>query len=201
MALAKTIKQSIIPHLAAELKLANPLAVPRLERVVVNARLKSTQHDEKTLQSLTKTLERITGQKPVVTTAKKSIASFKIRQGMPVGMMVTLRGKRMYDFIERLVNIALPRVRDFHGLPVKSFGQGGSYSIGFSEHTVFPEIGSDEVEQLHGLQVTIVTTADDPKTGAVLLRALGFPLTDRAVAPPPKIEKPVAKKITKKKTT
>ncbi|MFC1662771.1 50S ribosomal protein L5 [Patescibacteria group bacterium] len=176
MALAQTFQKNIIPKLAAELSIKNHLAVPRVKYVVINARIKNTQRDEKFMKTVTSTLERITGQKPVITTAKKSIASFKLRQGMPVGMKVTLRGKRMYDFIERLVNVALPRVRDFQGLPMKSFGKSGSYTIGFKEHIVFPEIKSDEVEQLHGLQVTLVTSASDPTQGEALLRSLGFPL-------------------------
>lgn len=179
MALAETFQKKIMPQLAKDLSITNVMAVPRVRSVVINARIKNTQRDGAHMDSLKAVLERITGQKPVITKAKKSISSFKIREGMEVGMRVTLRGKRMYDFIERLVNIALPRVRDFQGLPTKSFDRNGSYTIGFREHNVFPEIRSDEIERVHGLQVTIVTSAHNPKQGEALLRALGFPLTDK----------------------
>jgi large subunit ribosomal protein L5 len=181
MALAETFQKKLMPKLAAELKVKNQLAVPRVTSVVVNARIKNTKQDDKYISALSEVLERITGQKPIVTKAKKSIASFKLRQAMPVGLKVTLRGKRMYDFIERLVNIALPRVRDFQGLPIKSFGRSGSYTIGFKEHMVFPEIRSDEVEQIYGLQVTVVTSAQTSVEGQALLSSLGFPLTDKAI--------------------
>lgn len=179
MSLAQTYKKEILPKLAKDLSIANVSAVPKITSVVVNARIKNSQRDDAFTDSLKKVLERITGQKPVVTKAKKSIASFKIREGMSVGMRVTLRGKRMYDFIERLIHTALPRVRDFQGIPTKSFDPQGNYTIGFKEHNVFPEIRSDEVERLHGLQVTIVTTARNPREGEALLRAIGFPLTDQ----------------------
>jgi large subunit ribosomal protein L5 len=179
MALAETFTKEVVPQLKKDLKISNVHAVPRIKRVVVNARIKNTVRSDKFIESLSKTIERITGQKPVITKAKKSISSFKIRQGMEVGLKVTLRGKRMYDFLERLVNITLPRVRDFQGLPTSAFGKSGCYTIGFKEHIVFPEIRSDEVEQIHGLQVTIITTAKDPVQGEALLRAIGFPLTDK----------------------
>ncbi|MFH0951714.1 MAG: 50S ribosomal protein L5 [Patescibacteria group bacterium] len=178
MALAKIWQTKILPELAKELKISNSLAVPKFKRVIVNARIKSTQSDDKYIKSVAKNLERITGQKAVPAKAKKSISSFKIRAGMVVGLKVTLRGKRMYDFLERLVNITLPRVRDFQGLPMKGFAGSGSYTVGFREHLVFPEIPSDEIELVHGLQVTIVTSARNEKEGAILLRKIGFPLVE-----------------------
>jgi large subunit ribosomal protein L5 len=128
------------------------------------------------LETVVKTLERITGQKPVLTLARQSIASFKIRTGMPIGAMVTLRGKRLDHFLDKLVHVTLPRVRDFQGLNPKSFDRRGVYTIGLKEHLVFPEIAADNIDHVHGLAITIVTTAQTPGEGLALLRALGFPI-------------------------
>ena len=161
--------------LQRELGLAHPLAVPRLEKVVCTVGTGNGQSDPKLPEVAFQTLERITGQRPVRTLARKSIAAFKIREGNPIGVMVTLRGKRMWDFLEKLVRVSLPRVRDFRGISVRSVDEQGNCSIGLAEHVVFPEILSDEVEKVHGVQITMVTNAGDRARGLELLRALGFP--------------------------
>ena len=168
--------KKIVPHLQKELGRTNILAVPRVEKVVVNVGLSKALQDKKYIDIAVRTLTRITGQKPVLTKAKKSISNFKIREGMVVGAVVTLRGDRMYDFIERLVHVAFPRLRDFHGLDTdKGFDDNGNYSIGFKEHIIFPEIASDEVENIHGLEIAIKTTATNKKETLMLLKGFGFP--------------------------
>jgi large subunit ribosomal protein L5 len=169
--------REIVPKLKQEFGYTNNLAVPRLVKVVLNVGLSQSSKDAKLQEVAVKTLTRIAGQKPVTTKARKSISNFKIRQGMVVGAMVTLRGKRMYDFIGKLVNITLPRVRDFRGLPTKSVDAKGNLSIGFHEHMVFPEIRSDELENIHGLEMAIVTTAATQKEGKRLFELLGFPFS------------------------
>ncbi len=165
----------IRPKLKEELGLDNIMAVPRLEKVVLNVGVGKGLKDEKYREAVASSLARIAGQRPQYTKAKKSISSFKVREGMIVGVRVTLRGQRMYDFVEKLINIALPRVRDFHGLSRKSFDGQGNFTIGVKEHIIFPEIKGDEIENIHGLEVVIVTTADDDESGYKLLKALGFP--------------------------
>ncbi len=167
--------QELAPTLARSLGLKNVLAAPRLEKVVVNVGLSAQNRDPKMMEVTQNVLSRITGQKPVATLARKSISNFKIRQGMIVGYRVTMRGRRMEDFVERLVKLALPRVRDFRGLTESSVDAQGNLSIGFSEYIAFPEIRSDEVEKLHGLEVTLVTTARNRERGLIFFRALGFP--------------------------
>lgn len=164
-----------IPELQKRFGYANVHATPKLIKVILNVGVGSAARDQKDLDLAVKTLERITGQKPVLTRAKKSIASFKIRKGMPIGAMVTLRGKRMEHFLEKLVHAALPRVRDFQGLSPDSFGNSGSYTLGVKEHLVFPEISMDDMEKIHGVGITIVTTALTSAEGVALLTALGFP--------------------------
>ncbi|MBI4425982.1 MAG: 50S ribosomal protein L5 [Candidatus Kerfeldbacteria bacterium] len=154
----------------------NQHAVPKITKVVLNVGVGRAVRDAKELETVVKSLERITGQKPVRTSARKSIASFKIRAGMPIGAMVTLRGRPMRHFLEKLIHAALPRVRDFQGLSPTSFDRHGIYTLGLKEHLVFPEIASDSVDQIHGVGITIVTTAKTPAEGLTLLRALGFPL-------------------------
>jgi large subunit ribosomal protein L5 len=156
----------------------NSLAVPKIVKAVVNVGLKQGLKDPKYIETAEQTLARITGQKPVKTLAKKSISNFKIRQGMVVGMMVTLRGKRMYDFLDKLVNVTLPRVRDFRGLSPDSVDDRGNLSIGFREYIAFPEIRPDEVERLHGLEIAIATTAKSREKGLVLFKTLGFPFRE-----------------------
>lgn len=161
--------------LKEQLGVTNIMAVPKVLKVTVNVGLGHSKTDARFTESVQKTLERITGQKPILTKAKKSIAGFKIREGMPVGAVVTLRGDRMYDFLDKLISLALPRVRDFSGLSPKCVDRQGNCTIGFREHLVFPEIRADEVEKIHGLEVVITTNAGSAKAGLALLTALGFP--------------------------
>ncbi|MFH0828613.1 MAG: 50S ribosomal protein L5 [Candidatus Kerfeldbacteria bacterium] len=156
----------------------NTHAIPRVVKVVVNVGVGKAAHDQKELDVVVRSIERITGQKPVLTKARKSISSFKIREGMPIGVMVTLRGDRMRHFVEKLVHAALPRVRDFRGIAGQSFGKSGVYTLGLKEHIVFPEIASDNVDSIHGVAVTIVTTARTPEEGKLLLTSLGFPFQE-----------------------
>ncbi len=165
----------IAPKLMAENGIKNPMALPRIEKVVLNVGINAGRKDPQYAEIVTNTLARIAGQKSVETKAKKSIASFKIREGMTVGAMLTLRGKRMYDFVEKLINITLPRIRDFRGLDEKNVDQNGNLNLGFKEHIAFPEISSDEVEKIHGLQVTVVTNAASREEGLSLFRLMGFP--------------------------
>lgn len=166
------------PQLKKELGVDNDMAVPNFVKVVLNVGLKQGVKDPKFIDSAEKTLTRISGQKPVKTLAKKSISNFKIRQGMVVGMMVTLRGRRMFDFIDKLINVTLPRVRDFRGLAGKGVDVHGNLSIGFREFIAFPEIRPEDTDYMHGLEVAVVTTARNRKKGLALLRAAGFPFRD-----------------------
>src|SRR5690348_14514361 len=152
-------EQEIKPALMKEFELKNPMAAPRLHKVVVNMGLGEATQNAKLLDPLSNDLAQITGQKPVVTKAKKSIAAFKVRAGMPIGAMVTLRGDRMYEFLDRLINVALPRVRDFRGVSTKSFDGRGNYTLGLRDQLIFPEIDYSKVDKLKGMNVTIVTTA------------------------------------------
>ncbi len=166
----------IVPSLMRELKIENRLRVPRLEKIVINIGLGEARENIKLLDSALEELSRISGQKPVITRAHKAISNFKLRKGMPIGVMVTLRRKRMYEFFDRLVNVALPRVRDFRGVSAKSFDGRGNYSLGLREHTIFPEVNIDKVDKVKGLSVSIITTARSDFEGTMLLRALGMPL-------------------------
>ncbi len=168
--------KEVIPKLKKEFGYKNVNAVPTIKTITLNVGLGQGLKDARYLETAENTLSRITGQKPVMTKARKSIAGFKIREGNTVGMKVTLRGKRMWDFLEKLIKVSLPRVRDFRGLPPKAFDRSGNYSIGFKEHMAFPEIRSDEIELVHGLQVTIGTTAKNSQEGKALLKNLGLPL-------------------------
>lgn len=176
MALKEFYKKDVIPKLKESFGYKNVNAVPTVASVVLNIGLGPGLKDAKFLETAEKTLIRISGQKPVKTKARISISTFKIREGMVVGTKVTLRGKRMWNFLDKLFHISLPRVRDFRGLSAKSFDGRGNYSIGFKEHVCFPEIPSDEIELLHGLQVTIATTAKTNEEAAALLTHLGLPL-------------------------
>ncbi|MFA5358790.1 MAG: 50S ribosomal protein L5 [Patescibacteria group bacterium] len=153
----------------------NVMSVPKVTKIVLNIGASKALQDPKYLEIMESTLARISGQKPIKTRAKKSIAAFKIRQGMVVGFKVTLRGIRMWDFLEKLINVTMPRSRDFRGLDEKGFDGKGNYSLGFKEYIAFPEIRSDEVEKQHGLEVTIITTAKNDEEGFALLSALGVP--------------------------
>ncbi|MEA3272123.1 MAG: 50S ribosomal protein L5 [Patescibacteria group bacterium] len=175
MSLKEEYKNQIVPKLMEKFGYKNPLSSPKLVKVVLNIGLSHGLKDKKYEDVVKNTLTRITGQKPVKTKAKKSVSSFKIREGMVVGIKATLRKTRMYDFVEKLVNVSLPRVRDFRGLSPKAIDGQGNLTIGIEEHIVFPEIRPDEVEKLHGLEVTVVTDAKTKKEGLELLTLLGFP--------------------------
>jgi len=174
----KYIKE-IIPKFKADFGLKNDLAVPKVTKVVLNVGTGQALKDAKFLEAVAKDLTSISGQKPLLTRAKKSISNFKIRAGMIIGAKVTLRGKRMYDFLDKLINNALPRVRDFRGLSKSGFDGKGNYTLGLQEHTVFPEINPNEVERIHGLDISIVTTAADNQSGEALLKYLGFPFQEK----------------------
>jgi large subunit ribosomal protein L5 len=161
--------------LVKELGLKNPMQAPRIEKVVVNMGLGEATQNGKILDASLEQLTAITGQKPVVTKARKSIANFKLRQGQSIGAMVTLRGNRAYEFLDRLLNVALPRVRDFKGVSPKAFDGKGNYTLGVKEQIIFPEINYDKVEKIKGLNITVVTTARNDEEGRVLLRHLGMP--------------------------
>ncbi|OGG07339.1 50S ribosomal protein L5 [Candidatus Gottesmanbacteria bacterium RIFCSPHIGHO2_01_FULL_42_12] len=161
--------------LKEELKLKNIMQVPRPLKVTVNVGVKEAITDKKVLEAVSSQLAIITGQKPAVRKAKKSIATFKLRAGEPIGVMVTLHGKRMQDFINKLVTIVFPRVRDFHGIPIKSLDGQGNLSLGFAEQIVFSEIEYDKIDRIRGLEVTITTTAKNNREGLALFKALGFP--------------------------
>ena len=174
--LAEKYKKEVRPSLQKELGLDNIMAVPKLDKVVINIGIGKATQDKQWIELSKSILERITGQKPVSTKARKSISNFKVREGMVVGTKVTLRGERMYDFLYKLINSTIPRFRDFFGLEIKKgFDGNGNYTLGLKEHIVFPEIGMDDVEKVHGLEITIVTSAKDNQQALALLRALGFP--------------------------
>jgi large subunit ribosomal protein L5 len=173
--LKERFEKEVRPALMKEFELKNPMAVPRLEKIVVNMGMGEATQNSKLLDPAAAELGQITGQKPVVTKAKKSIAAFKVREGMPIGVMVTLRGDRMYEFLDRLVNIGLARVRDFRGVSMKSFDGRGNYTLGLKDQLLFPEIDYAKVDKLKGMNVTIVTTADNDDQGRALLRGLGMP--------------------------
>lgn len=175
MDLQTKYKEEISEKLKEELVIKNIGAVPRLLKIVVNMGVKDALSDKSNLVKAQDIMAQITGQKPKITQAKKSIATFKLREGDKIGLMVTLRGKRMYSFFEKLTKIVLPRLRDFRGVSIKSFDEGGNYSLGFSEDTVFPEIDPGKVDKLQGLELTIVTSAKNKTEGEALLRALGMP--------------------------
>jgi large subunit ribosomal protein L5 len=168
----------VIPGLIQEFSYTSVMQTPRLVKAVVNIGLGEAIQNAKALDAAVGDLTIIVGQKPVVTRAKKSIASFKLREGMSIGAMVTLRGDRMYDFLDRLINMALPRIRDFRGISRKSFDGRGNYSLGLREQIIFPEIDYDKVDKIRGLEVAIVTTATDDAQGYALLKRLGMPFND-----------------------
>ena len=165
----------VVPALRREFSYANPMEVPRLEKIVVNIGLGEAIQNAKALDAAVGDLTQVTGQKPIVTRAKRSIAQFRLRTGMPIGAKVTLRGQRMYDFLERTMALALPRIRDFRGIPTRSFDGRGNFSLGLREQLVFPEIDYDRIDRLRGLELTIVTTARSDEEGLKLLQLLGMP--------------------------
>ncbi len=170
----KYVKE-VMPALMKEFGIENPMAVPRVEKVVVNMGVGEATQNAKVLDPAVNDLQAITGQKPVVTKAKKSIAQFKVREGQSIGAMVTLRGDRMYEFLDRLLNVALPRVRDFRGVNTKSFDGRGNYTLGIRDQLIFPEIDYSKVDKLKGMNVTIVTTAKNDDQARSLLKAMGMP--------------------------
>lgn len=173
--LKEKYQAEIKPALQKELGLKNPMAVPRIEKIVLNMGLGEATQNSKLLDPLVADLASIAGQKPVTTRAKKSIAAFKVREGMPIGAMVTLRGDIMYEFLDRLISIGLPRVRDFRGVSTKSFDGRGNYTLGMRDQLIFPEIDYSKVEKLKGMNVTIVTTAADDNSARALLKGFGIP--------------------------
>lgn len=173
--LKKKYQEEVIPAMMKEFGYKNPLQVPRLEKVTLNVGLGEAIQNIKVLDAAVAEVMAITGQKPVITRAKKAIANFKLREGVPIGCMVTLRREHMYEFLDRLIHVALPRVRDFKGVSDRSFDRRGNYSLGLREQTIFPEIQADNVEKARGLTVSIITTAKTDQEGKALLKYLGMP--------------------------
>ena len=173
--------KEILPNLQKELGLSNSMQVPRIKKITLNMGVGEILQDKKAIEKAQSDLEKLSGQKPLITKAKKSVASFKVREGMPIGVKVTLRKNRMYEFLDRLINIALPRVRDFRGLSMKSFDGTGNYSLGIKEQTIFPEIDYDNVDKIRGLDITITTSATNNEETLALLNAFNFPIKQRAV--------------------
>ena len=170
-------RQEVLPALMKEFNRTNPMEAPRLEKIVLNIGLGEALQNPKALDSAAADIAAIAGQKPVINRAKRSIANFKVRQGNPIGLMVTVRGDRMWEFYDRLVNAALPRIRDFHGVSGKGFDGRGNYSLGLREQLIFPEIEYDKIDKIRGLQVVIVTTASTDEEGKRLLQLLGMPFS------------------------
>ena len=174
--LKEIYNNEIAPKLMKELNLTNVMQVPRLTKITLNMGVGEAIGDKKTLESAVSDMTLISGQKPVITKARKSIAGFKVREGWPIGVKVTLRASRMYDFLERLIGIAVPRIRDFRGISAKQFDGRGNFSMGVSEQIIFPEIDYDKIDKLRGLDIAITTTATNDDEGRALLKAFNFPL-------------------------
>jgi len=173
-------REQVVPALMERFGYSSIMQVPRLQKVVLNMGVGEAAHDSKVLEGAVRDLMLISGQKPVVTRAKKSISNFKIRAGMPIGCKVTLRGERMWDFVDKLIHIALPRIRDFSGLSPNGFDGRGNYSLGVNEQLIFPEIRYDDIDRVRGMNITVVTTARTDEEALELLKLLGFPMRDRA---------------------
>ena len=167
--------QTVVPRLKSELKIENAMQVPRITKITINMGVGEAVADRKVMDAAVTDLTKIAGQKPLVTKSRKAIASFKLRAGLAVGAKVTLRGARMYEFLDRLINIAMPRIRDFRGVSPRSFDGQGNYSMGVKEQIIFPEIQYDQVDQIRGMDITITTTAVDNRHGRALLEAFNFP--------------------------
>lgn len=174
----KKYKEEVAPALVRQFQYKNVMECPRLEKIVVNTSLKEAAQDRKILDKVQEELSTIAGQKAVLTLARKSIANFKLRAGQPIGCCVTLRRKPMYEFLNRLVNVVLPRVRDFKGVSPKGFDGRGNYTLGMTEHTIFPEINVDKVERVYGMNITFVTTAKNNDEGRALLKSMGMPFRE-----------------------
>jgi len=172
-------KEEIISNLQEQFDYDNIMAVPKLEKIVINSGVGEAVENEKRLDTVSDNLARITGQHPVITKSKKSISNFKVREGMPIGCKVTLRKKKMYEFLDRLINLALPRTRDFQGVPDKSFDGRGNYTLGVKEHTIFPEIKTEQVDNVHGLDISFVTSAETDEEAYALLKEFGMPFQKR----------------------
>jgi len=173
--LREKYRNEVAPALAKEFDIKNPMAVPKLEKIVVNMGIGEAIANSKLLDSAVEELRSITGQQPVITKARKSIAAFKLREGMRIGAMVTLRGDRMYEFLDRLISVALPRVRDFRGISGKAFDGRGNYTLGVREQLIFPEIDFNKVDKTRGMNISIVSTAPNDEQGRALLKSLGMP--------------------------
>lgn len=173
--LQKIYKETLVPKLQAELALKNVMEVPRLEKITINMGVGEAVNDKKIMDNAVRDLALIAGQKPIVTKSKKSIAGFKIRDGWPVGCKVTLRRRQMYEFLDRLINVSLPRTRDFRGLSAKSFDGRGNYTFGVKEHIIFPEIDFEKTDAIRGMDITFTTSAKDNAQAKALLAAFGFP--------------------------
>jgi large subunit ribosomal protein L5 len=173
--LKEIYRKQIVPKLAKELGIANPMEIPKISKITVNMGVGEAVAEKKVMDAAVGDLTKITGQKPLVTKSRKAIASFKIRAGLPIGAKVTLRGERMYEFLDRLINIAMPRIRDFRGVSPRSFDGQGNYSLGVKEQIIFPEIQYDQIDQIRGMDITITTTAKDNRQGRALLEAFNFP--------------------------
>jgi large subunit ribosomal protein L5 len=175
--LKEVYKQEVVPALMKEFGYENVMQVPRLEKIVLNMGLGEALQNAKALDSASEDVATITGQKPIITRAKRSIANFKVRQGNPIGLMVTVRGDRMYEFFDRMVNAALPRIRDFRGISNKAFDGRGNYSLGIREQLIFPEIDYDKIDRIRGMQLTLITTARSDEEGKRLLQLMGMPFS------------------------
>jgi len=173
--LAEQYKEEVLPKLMEKFKYKSVMAAPKLEKVVINVGLGEAKDDQKLLDTVIEEIALITGQKATITRAKKSVANFKLREGMPIGVKATLRGNLMFEFLYKLINITLPRIRDFRGVSPRAFDGRGNYNIGIREHTVFPEINIDQVDKVHGLEVTIVTSAKTDEEAYELLNLMGMP--------------------------
>ncbi|MEM7724829.1 MAG: 50S ribosomal protein L5 [Cyanobacteria bacterium P01_A01_bin.45] len=176
--LKKKYQENIVPKLMQEFQYTNIHQVPKVTKVTVNRGLGEASQNAKALEASLNEIAVITGQKPVVTRAKKAIAGFKIREGMPVGVMVTLRSGKMYDFLERLINLSLPRIRDFRGVSPKSFDGRGNYTLGVREQLIFPEVEYDSIDQIRGMDISIITTASNDEEGRALLKEMGMPFRE-----------------------
>jgi large subunit ribosomal protein L5 len=168
-------REKVVPRLRTELQIGNLMQVPRIEKITVNMGVGEAVADKKVMDAALADLTKITGQKPLITKSRKAIAAFKIRAGLAIGAKVTLRGRRMYEFLDRLINIAMPRIRDFRGVSPRSFDGRGNYSLGVKEQIIFPEIQYDQIDQIRGMDITITTTAGDDRLGRALLEAFNFP--------------------------
>jgi large subunit ribosomal protein L5 len=183
--LKQQYRETIVPQLREEFGYGNIMQVPGLTKIVVNTGVGEAARDSKVIEGAIRDLTQITGQKPMVTAARKSIAQFKLRDGMPIGAHVTLRGDRMWEFLDRLLTLALPRIRDFRGLSPKQFDGNGNYTFGLQEQSVFHEIDQDKIDRVRGFDITVVTTAKSDDEGRALLKALGFPFQSRPPSAPP----------------